>query len=108
MSIYSSGRPTKYNPTTGSGVKPPALPGEYRLRNAKGDLLYIGETDNLARRTREHMRSGKLPPYGTIEYKVADGRSTSRTRREHERYKIAQHQPPLNRSAGGEGRRAGR
>ena len=108
MSIYSSGRPTKYNPTTGAGVRPPSLPGEYRLRNAQGDILYIGETDDLARRTAEHVRSGKLPRNGTVEYKVADGRSTSRTRREHERLKIAQHQPPLNRSKGGEGRPAGR
>ena len=108
MSIYSSGRPMKYNPTTGAGTKPPARPGEYRIRDAYGSMLYIGETDNLARRTAEHIRSGKLPSYGTIEYQLADGRSTSRTRREHERSKIAQHRPPLNRSGGGEGRPAGR
>lgn len=42
----------------------------------------------------------------TFEYKVADGRSTSKTRREHERQKIKEHNPTLNKSIGGEGRRA--
>ena len=111
MSIYKPGRPAKYNPTTSAGHKPPKAPGEYRIRSGSGDILYIGETCNLARRTGEHIRSGKLPTGeggGTIEYQVADGRSTSRTRREHERDKISQHQPTLNRSGGGEGRPAGR
>ncbi len=111
MSIYKSGRPTKYNPTTGIGRKPPAKPGEYRIRNAGGELTYIGETNNLARRAGEHIRSGKLSTgssgAGSFEYKVADGRSTSNTRREHERQKIAEHQPVLNKSRGGEGRPAG-
>ena len=109
-SPYKPGRPTKYNPTTGAGTKPPAKPGEYRIRQADGTISYIGETCNLARRTAEHRRSGKLPVGaggGTIEYQVADGR-TSRTRLEHERQKIAQHQPSQNRSGGGEGRIAGR
>ena len=101
-SPYKPGRPTKYNPTTGAGTKPPAKPGEYRIRQADGTISYIGETCNLARRTAEHRRGG------TIEYQVADGRTTSRTRREHERQKIAQHQPSQNRSGGGEGRIAGR
>lgn len=112
MSAYKPGRPNKYNPTTGVGQKPPAKPGEYRIRDAAGEITYIGETNNLARRTGEHQRSGKLPTgagqNSTIEYKVADGRSSSRTRREHEREKIAKHQPPLNKSKGGEGRPAGR
>ncbi len=42
----------------------------------------------------------------TFEYKVADQRSTSKTRREIERRKIAKHKPRLNKSKGGEGRRA--
>lgn len=112
MSAYKPGRPNKYNPTTGAGQKPPAKPGEYRIRDTAGSISYIGETNNLARRTGEHIRSGKLSTgetgAGTIEYKVADGRSTSNTRRKHERQKIAQHQPPLNKSKGGEGRPAGR
>lgn len=42
----------------------------------------------------------------TFEYKVADGRATCKTRREHERKKIKQHNPVLNKSKGGEGRPA--
>lgn len=110
MSIYKPGRPNKYNPTTGVGKLPPTQPGEYRIRDVGGSIAYIGETNNLARRTREHIRSGKFSTdqtgAGSIEYKVADRRSTSNTRREHERQKIAQHQPPLNKSKGGEGRPA--
>lgn len=107
MSTYKPGRPTKYNPTTGAGTKPPSAPGEYRIRDKDGHITYIGETCDLSRRTREHQRNGKLTPGtggNTIEYKVADGRSSSRTRREHEREKIAQHKPTQNRSKGGEGR----
>ena len=59
---------------------------------------------------QEHLRGGKLAvpmtQGGTFEWQVADGRSTSRTRREHEREKIEQHDPYLNGSAGGEGRPA--
>lgn len=112
MSAYKPGRPNKYNPTTRAGRKPPAKPGEYRIRDASGTITYIGETNNLARRTGEHKRSGKLPigegQNSTIEFKVADGRSTSYTRRIHEQQKIAQHQPTQNKSIGGEGRPAGR
>ena len=39
----------------------------------------------------------------TFEYQIADQRSSSRTRREHEKKKIKQHNPPLNKSKGGEG-----
>lgn len=112
MSIYKPGRPQKYDPSTGSGNRPPAQPGEYRIRDASGEITYIGETNDLRRRMGEHLRSGKLSggkdPGGTFEWKVADGRSTSVTRRIHEREKIAQHSPRLNSSGGGEGRIAGR
>lgn len=77
-----------------------------------GCITYIGETNDLARRMREHIRSGKLPTGqgcgSTLEYMVADGRSTSRTRREHEQQSIEKHHPTLNRSKGGEGRPAGK
>ena len=108
MSIYKPGRPFKYNPTTGQGKKPSSLPGEYRIKNDSGKITYIGETNNLNRRINEHIRSGKLPcgegHNSTVEYKIADGRSNSRTRRIHEQQKINQHQPALNKSKGGEGR----
>ena len=111
MPIYRPGRPLKYNPSTGIGHKPPAKPGEYRIRDTEGNISYIGETNNLARRTAEHIRSGKLSGARggrTVEYQVADGRSTSHTRRMHEQAKILQHQPILNKTKGGEGRPAGK
>lgn len=108
MGIYSPGRPQKYNPSTTAGHQPPREPGEYRIRDPHGEIAYIGETNNLRRRMGEHIRSGKLQPGCTLEFQVADGRSSSRTRRDHERAKIAQHNPILNQSRGGEGRIARR
>lgn len=106
MGIYKSGRPAKFNPTTGRGNVPQHKPGEYRIRDGGGGISYIGETNDLKRRMYQHQRSGKLNIFNgsTFEYKYGDGRSTSMTRREHERTKIAQHNPPLNKSRGGEGR----
>lgn len=106
MSIYKPGRPSLFNPASGQGKRPPATPGEYRIRTASREIAYIGETNDLRRRMGEHIRSGKLGADATFEWKRADGRSTSSTRREHERQKIAQHNPPLNKSRGGEGRPA--
>ena len=77
MSIYKAGRPWKFDPTTGAGHRPPNSPGEYRMRDGSGCITYIGETNDLARRMREHIRSGKLPTGqgcgSTLEYMVADG-----------------------------------
>jgi len=110
MSIYKQGRPTVYKPFAGGGRRPPKAPGEYRALANDGSVAYVGETNNLNRSFGEHQRSGKLnqTERPTVAYKVADGRSTSATRREHERQKIAQHNPSLNLSKGGEGRSAGR
>ncbi len=104
MGIYGPGRPMKFDPFSGAGRKPPSRPGEYRMRSASGAITYIGETNSINRRMHEHMRTGKLAPGCTLEYQLADGRSSSRTRRIHERAKIEQHNPLLNRSGGGEGR----
>ena len=104
MSIYKPGRPFKYDPYNNSGNEPPKKAGEYRIRNGESKILYIGETCSLHRRMNEHMKSGKIQSGCSFEYKIADGRSTSVTRREHERLKIEQHTPELNQSHGGEGR----
>lgn len=99
--MYKPGRPSRQ--------EPPDAPGEYRWRDREtGQVDYVGETNNLHRRCLEHERSDKPFSRDThhFEWKQADGRSTSRTRREHEAAKIRQHQPPLNQRAGGGGRRA--
>lgn len=108
MSIYGPGRPYKYNPANGKGSRPPKKPGEYRIRDVDGNITYVGETCNLQRRLYQHQNGGKLSDPrnegGTFEWKMADGRSTSTSRRVHERQKIKEHQPILNNSRGGEGR----
>lgn len=112
MGIYKPGHPKKYNPTTGEGQIPPAKPGEYRICDEEGKIVYIGETNDLNRRMKQHIYSGKLKMDQvlimgyTFEYKEADGRATSKTRRKHEQEKIKQHKPKLNKSKGGEGRPA--
>ena len=96
---YTRGRP--------SMQKPPQRPGEYRWRNKKtGEIEYVGETNNLARRKTQHIKSDKqvLEDTHQFEWKKADENSTSVTRREHERQKIEQHKPTLNQRAGGGGR----
>lgn len=60
MGVYKSGRPQKYNPSTGKGQEPPSKPGEYRIRDEAGNILYVGETCDLNRRMKQHIRSGKL------------------------------------------------
>jgi hypothetical protein len=99
MKTYKPGRPLK--------CEPPCAPGEYRFRNRKtGKIDYIGETNNLKRRKSEHERSEKCISSGThdFEYKLAHGRSTSNSRRKHEKIKIEQHKPQHNERAGGAGR----
>lgn len=108
MGIYKSGRPTSYQPHEDKGTKPPQKAGEYRVRDNDKNMLYVGETNNLPVRMKQHMKAGKIKDGYSFEWKVADGRSSSRTRREHERQKIKQHNPPLNKSKGGEGRIAGK
>ena len=109
MPIYKPGRPKRYSPAS-SREAPPQSPGEYRMRRADGTVYYIGETNNLARRLREHIRSGKLPTDGsaTADLLLADRRSSSATRRQHEQTSIQKYQPSLNKSRGGEGRPATR
>jgi excinuclease UvrABC nuclease subunit len=99
MKTYKPGRPLK--------CEPPCVPGEYRFRNKRtGKIDYIGETRNLKRRKLEHDRSEKSISSSThdFEYKLADGRSTSNSRRKHEKSKIEQYNPRYNERSGGAGR----
>ena len=103
MSIFQRGRPSRQ--------KPPNRPGMYRFRNKlTGEVDYIGEAVDIARRIVTHLRSPKPVSRDThyVEWQAADRRSTSRTRREHERAKIHKHKPRLNKRGGGGGRWARR
>src|SRR5258708_2399050 len=107
MSIYSPGRPNKYSPQTGEGTRPTEVPGEYRFVDSSGTPKYIGETSNLSERMTVQVRTGRFDDC-TFNYQIADGRSSSGTRREHETQKIEEHEPELNQRAGGGGRLASR
>lgn len=105
MGTYKPGRYTKVRP----GEKIPNKPGAERWVSKKtGKVVYQGESSNVGNRIAAQKRDKMPYTRGNYEaqYKVADGRSTSKTRREHERKKIAQHKPRFNKSSGGEGRRA--
>lgn len=98
MAVYRPGRPSRSDP--------PAVPGEYRIRDATtGKLYYVGETNDLARRRREHIRSGKLDVTSRVfEWMEAIPTSTSQQRRDAERRHIDKHRPPGNKRRGGGGR----
>ena len=80
----------------------PHLPGLYRIVNRFG--TYIGKSNDIGRRQREHVRSGKITEDSYFEYKIIDGRFGSKALADYERKKIMQHNPSLNKSCGGEGR----
>ena len=101
MSMYKKGRPSRQDP--------PKTAGKYQYRNKKtGEIEYIGETANLARRMKQHEVSDNSLSRKThdAEWKVADGRSSSKTRRKHEQDSINKHNPKLNKRQGGGGRKA--
>ncbi len=105
MSTYKPGSPLSTPHLPERGLNRPQL----RVSTASVirivALPNIGKTCDLSRRTREHQQNGRLAPGSggsIIEFKVADGRSSSRARKEHERQKIAQHKPAQNRSSRGE------
>lgn len=108
MGVYGRGRPKRWNPFTNEGSTPPDAPGEYRVRDTSGKIAYVGETNNLRRRIKEHKSRGKLKELGegTVDWMRASDSSDSSSRREHERRSIRKHKPRLNKSRGGEGRPA--
>ena len=107
MSIFKAGRPEKYRPFEQKGRKPPEKAGVYRIRDKDNKVVYVGEAVNLRKRMNEHIRTtGKLQKGESFEYKVASPDSSSASRREVERQKIAKYRPERNHSKGGEGRPA--
>ncbi|MEW6531776.1 MAG: GIY-YIG nuclease family protein [Thermodesulfobacteriota bacterium] len=106
MSTYKRGRPKKYKPASSRESAPPSRSGEYRIRDSDGEIQYIGETSNLRKGMGQHRKAGRLGDGDSFEFLVADGRSSSKTRRAHEAKKIASHKPSGNKRGGGGGRRA--
>ena len=104
-SPYAPGRPTEHRLSKPEKNRPPKSPGEYRIMDKDRRIKYIGETCDLNRREHEHRHTGKLKEDDIFAWQPASDDSTSDSRRDHERKKIKQHNPPLNKSHGGEGRK---
>ena len=103
IGIFKRGRPSRQEPSE--------KPGIYFFRNKRTkEVDYVGETKNLKRRKKQHLDSKTFKKLDLevhwFESKEADGRSTSRTRRQHESSKIDRHKPCLNQRRGGGGRKA--
>jgi hypothetical protein len=107
MPAFRPGRPNEVNPWNLSRSYVPHAPGWYRfVQKGTQTVERAGEASDLARRIGDHRREGTIPRDSYITYKIADGRSTSRTRRLTERRHIERYNPRLNRRAGGGGRHA--
>ena len=105
MSAYRRGRPNKYNTMTCEGTPPPPVVGEYRIRYQHGALKYLGITNNLERRMREHIYSGKISDNApTFEWMPALPGTPYSEIRKHEQMKISILKPEGNQNNGGGGR----
>lgn len=105
MALYRRGRPNKYNPMTYQGTPPPPVVGEYRIRYKYGNLKYLGITNNLSRRMREHISSGKISADApTFEWMPALPGTPYSDIRKHEQEKIRILKPDANINNGGGGR----
>ena len=106
MKLYKPGRPREFDAFNSTNyAQVPASKGEYRIIGKDREVKYVGYTNNLRRRMREHMRTGKLSGDNNIfAYKTADGRASRDSLARHEAKKIKKHDPVLNKRAGGAGR----
>jgi GIY-YIG catalytic domain-containing protein len=103
---FDRGRPRRIYPDTDDIANIPDLSGEYRIYTATGVSKYVGETSNLRRRISQHVADGMIRAGQYVDYLVADGRSSSATRRVHESDSIEKKRPTTNQRRGGGGRRA--
>lgn len=87
--------------------KVPSLPGKERYVSKKtGKSVYDGTTNNLAKRTAKQKADKKPYTKGNYElqFKVADHRSTDKTRKTDEKKVINRKQGKFNQKPGGGGR----
>ncbi len=87
--------------------KLPEAMGIYRIKHRKTGLIeYIGQTNNLKRRAREHERDGRYKSIvHTIEYGIASKNTTRDDLLKTEKKHIKKHKPKQNKTIGGNGRR---
>ena len=103
MGTYNRGRPPKYDPFSYNGRKPPKSPGEYRIKDSTNSTKYLGITNDLERRMKEHKKSGKLSSGDKFEWMAAKNTASYDDIRDHERVKIKQKNPYANKRQGGAG-----
>ncbi len=103
MGTYNRGRPPKYDPFSNNGRKPPKSPGEYRIKDSSNSTKYLGITNDLDRRMKEHKKSGKLSEGDKFEWMAAKKTASYDDIRDHERVKIKQKNPYANKRQGGAG-----
>lgn len=106
MQLYKPGRPKEIHPLDAGLSAVPSKKGEYRIMGSNSKKpVYVGVTNNLRRRAREHINAGKINEQNPVfAFKVADGRASQARINDHERRKINQHSPELNLRGGGAGR----
>lgn len=85
----------------------PEKPGLYRHINKDNDRVeYIGQTNNIKRRNREHELKGKLNlSTQKVAYAVAHSDADRQKWCDAEKQHIEKHNPPGNQYKGGNGRR---
>ncbi len=85
----------------------PDRPGIYRFVNkVTGAVDYVGQTNNVKRRIREHKRSGNLDvAIHNVVYGIAKANATRDALCFTERQHIKKHSPRKNKTQGGNGRR---
>ena len=95
-------RKSPFGPGRPSRQEPPNAPGVYRWRDKEtGQIQDIGEGNLKARKSAKEYPTDQY----NFEWKKADGRSSSNTRRAVEKKQIDKHTPPGNVRRGGAGRK---
>jgi hypothetical protein len=107
MSTFKRGRPTTIRRLRHLKLEP-NQPGRYRVHSQGGAVVDVGECSDSRWRVREPFKDERTPPRGYMTVVKADGRSTSKTRREGERRDYAKFAPKNGRRRAGGGRRANR
>lgn len=100
MSLFNKGKPKRVRDID----ELPSTRGEYRFRDEDGNVQYIGISEDLKRRAKEHRRTGKFRDGMSVDYMEANPDTSYRELREHERKSIKKYNPPLNKKAGGGGK----
>ena len=107
QSAINSGRMRKTNKIKGSDANIPAEAGMYRhVDRSTGEVVYVGQTNNLRVRQQQHMRDGKLDlAIHDVHYSVAREGATKDDLCDTEKAHIKRKKPSGNKTIGGNGRR---